>query len=79
MRQLTFVFREGCHLCEEMAAALEVFVVEYNIALLRVDVDQDSGLQSRFNADVPLLMEGDVVICRHFFDLAALQAHLEAL
>jgi glutaredoxin len=50
--------REGCHLCDEMAAQLQALGVEFD----KVDVDSDPQLRLRYWRDVPVLVFQDVVI-----------------
>jgi glutaredoxin len=49
--------REGCHLCEEMAAQLRGL----GIAFDEVDVDSDPHLRLRYGRDVPVLVFKDLV------------------
>ena len=44
--------RNGCHLCEEMAAQLRAL----NIPFDEVDVDTDPHLRLRYGRDVPVLV-----------------------
>jgi len=41
-----------------------------------IDVDSSDELRQRFGLLVPLLMAGEVEICRHFFNYAAVNAYL---
>ena len=50
--------RQGCHLCEEMAAQLAAM----GIAFDKVDVDSDPHLRLRYGREVPVLVSGDTVI-----------------
>ena len=49
--------RNGCHLCEEMAAQLRAL----GIAFDEVDVDSDAQLRVQYGRDVPVLLYGDLV------------------
>jgi hypothetical protein len=42
--------------------------IEYQL----IDIDSEEGLRSRFNEDVPLLMNDGAVVLKYFFD----EAHL---
>ena len=68
--------RRGCHLCDDMAAALEPRLAGSGISLETVDVDTAPELKARFGWDVPLLFEGEVEICRHEFDAVTFEAWL---
>ena len=70
-RVLTLYERRGCHLCDDMAAALKPSLVASGVALQTVDIDTDPALKARFVWDVPLLFDGDVEICRHEFNPTA--------
>jgi glutaredoxin len=52
--------RQGCHLCEEMAAQLRALGVAFD----EVDVDSDVELRVKYGRDVPVLVAGDLV-CKH--------------
>jgi hypothetical protein len=69
----TFYYRDGCHLCEEMAAFLFRHWPQLAAGLRWVDVDGDPQLAQRYGLDVPVLTVGGQVVCRHAPDTAALQ------
>lgn len=73
---LTVYAREGCHLCERMIEELQCCQDEAAFVLEVVDVDCDDGLRRRFGLSVPVLMAGEVELCRHFFNYAAVNAYL---
>ena len=50
--------RQGCHLCEEMAAQLRSLNVDFE----QIDVDSDPHLRLRYGRDVPVLVLRDTVI-----------------
>jgi glutaredoxin len=63
--------RIGCGLCEEMEHALHDYLNhsrENAFEYQKIDIDRDSGLKKRYNADVPLLVRGDEVVLQYFFD-----------
>jgi glutaredoxin len=63
--------RYGCGLCEEMEHALNDYLTHSRIDAFEyqtIDIDSDSGLKNRYNADVPLLVRGDEVVLQYFFD-----------
>ena len=66
--------RRNCRLCEEMLAALRAqmgagFPVE------SVDVDSDPALKVRYGEHVPVLMDGDIELCRYHYDPAKFAAY----
>jgi hypothetical protein len=66
--------RGNCRLCEEMLAALRAqmgagFPVEI------VDVDSDPALKARYGEHVPVLMDGDIELCRYRYDPAKFAAY----
>ncbi len=73
---LTLYWRDGCHLCEDLEQTLVELVDAKLYTLTRVDIDQDQALRQRYNADVPVLCLHDEELCRHFLDLAAVEAAL---
>lgn len=73
---LTLYWRDGCHLCEDMENTLSDLIDAARYRLTRVDIDQDAELQTRYNADVPVLCLNGEELCRHFLDLTAVEAAL---
>jgi len=61
-------YREGCHLCDEMAVHLYKFQSEFNYQLEWVDIDKDPELKQRYNVDIPVVRYQGEVIFYHFFD-----------
>ena len=53
--------RKGCHLCDEMADALQAMGVRFD----KVNVDADPALRDRYGMDVPVLFKEDIEVCRH--------------
>ncbi|MEW6131940.1 MAG: glutaredoxin family protein [Pseudomonadota bacterium] len=70
---LTLLGRDGCHLCEDMRAALKPWAARFGFAVEEVDISGRPELEARYGRDIPVLMAGETEICRHFFDPAALQ------
>jgi thiol-disulfide isomerase/thioredoxin len=71
--------RDYCHLCDDMAAALEPLVAEFGVSLERVDIDSDPALESRFGERVPVLAHGGAELCHHFLDGARVRAYLAGI
>jgi hypothetical protein len=69
---LSLYFRDGCCLCDQMAAELSALECRYTFALERIDIDEDPGLALRFNAKVPVLAVNGEILCCHRLDTAAL-------
>ena len=69
--------RTYCHLCEEMAAALEDLRAPLGIMFTVVDVDADPALEARYGELVPVLTDAEgLEICHYVLDPAALRARL---
>jgi glutaredoxin len=69
MKQLTLYTRVGCHLCEDMYAALETMQSRYTFSLRCIDIDRDPMLRAEYNHQIPLLVDAHgVEICRYFFE-----------
>ncbi|MGB1310308.1 MAG: glutaredoxin family protein [Leucothrix sp.] len=65
---LIVYYREGCHLCDEMASHLHKHQPEFNYQLEWVDIDKDPELKQRYNVDIPVVRYQGEVIFYHFFD-----------
>lgn len=75
---LTLYSRDYCHLCHEMLAALQCLpVASFGIEV--VDVDGDPDLENRYGEWVPLLMHGDIELCRYRLDAEKVRAYLAEL
>lgn len=72
---LTVYGREGCHLCQDMIAALQELQARLCFHLEMVDVDSDDDLKSRYGERVPVLMAGGEEVCHYYFNPAALDAY----
>jgi glutaredoxin len=53
--RVTLYTRRGCHLCEEVAAALASARAEEPFALEAIDIDRDPALVARFGWEVPVV------------------------
>ena len=73
---LTLYGRSYCHLCDDMAAALEPLRREFGFGLAWVDVDRDPVLEVRYGERVPVLAHGDAELCHFFLDTAHVRAYL---
>ena len=73
---LTLLSREYCHLCHEMAEALERFRGRYDFRVEVVDVDRHPALEEKWGEKVPVLLDGEREICHYFLDIEALEARL---
>ena len=63
------VTRQGCHLCDQMAAELEAAGIEYG----SVDVDEHPELQARFSDVVPVLLRDGKPVAKVRVDAARLR------
>jgi glutaredoxin-like protein DUF836 len=50
------VTREGCHLCDEMAALLDEVLPSFGLSYTLRDVDAEPDLRARFTDVVPVLL-----------------------
>lgn len=73
---LTLYGRRDCHLCHAMAEALEALRPGRAFRIESVDIDTDPRLLFRYANDVPVLVAGEVEICRHRLDRTRLDAYL---
>ena len=60
-----------------MALALGPLLEGSGVAVLEVDVDADPALEARYGWDVPVLLAGEEVLCRHRIDPPAVTAWLQ--
>lgn len=50
------VTRQGCHLCDEMAALLDEILPAFGLSYTTRDVDAEPELRARFTDVVPVLL-----------------------
>ena len=50
------ITREGCHLCDEMAALLDEVLPAFGLSYTPRDVDAEPELRARFTDVVPVLL-----------------------
>lgn len=73
---LTLYSRLGCHLCEDMEAALPPYLEQSGIALDIIYIDKNDQLEQLYGTLVPVLKAGDREICHYFLDIKALQQYI---
>lgn len=79
----TIFSRSYCHLCDEMAEALQALSSEYPFTVELIDVDADEALVAQFDELVPVLFarKGDgeaVQLCHYFLDEVKVREFLGA-
>lgn len=67
------VTREGCHLCNEMAALLDEVLPAHGLDYSLLDVDADPELRRRYTDVVPVLLRDGVPVAKVRLDLQALE------
>ena len=74
-KQFNCYYRQGCHLCEEMIAALVALQNTLQFKVNYIDIDESSALYHQYNTQVPVLetITGQL-ICLYFFDKSAFLA-----
>lgn len=65
-------YRNGCHLCEEMAAVLFRGWPEHAAAMEWRDVDEREDWRRAYGERIPVLEQGEEIICVLRPDLARL-------
>ena len=66
------VTREGCHLCDEMAAVLDAILPSYGLTWSPRDVDADPELRARFTDVVPVLLRDGLPVAKVRLDRRSL-------
>jgi glutaredoxin len=74
--KLTVLSREYCHLCEELLSGLRRFQQRYDFAIEVVDVDRHPELEERWGDKVPVVLDGEIEVCRYHLDPNAVDARL---
>ncbi len=68
MIELVLYHRHGCHLCDDMLAALQRLQDRGRFRLRVVDVDGDDNLKRRYDDKVPVLETAGTELCRYRLD-----------
>jgi len=58
------VTRQGCHLCDEMAALLDSVLPGYGLTWTPRDVDADPELRARYTDVVPVLLRDGSAVAK---------------
>jgi hypothetical protein len=66
------VTREGCHLCDEMAAVLDNVLPAYGLTWSPRDVDAEPELRSRYTDVVPVLLRDGAPVAKIRLDRRSL-------
>jgi glutaredoxin len=74
---LTLYTRAGCHLCDEMKAALMPLAGEFGARLTEVDVDQSEELRALYGYEVPVLFLRSQKVAKHRLETAQLRRQLQ--
>jgi len=72
---LFFYYRNGCHLCEELASLLYRGWPGVLDRVEWIDVDADPGARELYGARIPVLVSEGQVLCELVPDPACLQDH----
>jgi glutaredoxin len=62
---VTLYTRPGCHLCEEVKAAIEPLLREFGANLREMNIDGDKILRERYGWDIPVLFLGPRKAAKH--------------
>lgn len=76
MTEFLLYTRAGCHLCEEMAAALLALQTELDFGLTEVEVGWSGALAERYGPLLPVLELDGREVCHYFIDEERLRAVL---
>lgn len=76
MNTLTLYGRAGCHLCEDMQAAVEALREEFVFDLRLIDIEDDPQTAVRYHSLIPVLVLNGREISGHRPDPAALREAL---
>lgn len=79
MASLKLISRSYCHLCYEMELALVPLLEELGADVEMIDVDQNPLLEEKYGEYVPVLLHGDVELCRFVLDVSKVRDYLRFL
>lgn len=76
VKDVAFLTRAGCGLCDEMKRELSAATRELGLAFREVDVDTDPDLAARYGNDVPVILVDGEKAFEHRASAAAIRARL---
>lgn len=74
-REFTVMSREWCHLCHDLLDRLRPLAAELGWSVCVLDVDADPELEARWDELVPVVLAGDMELCRYHLDEGAIRAY----
>ena len=74
--RLTVLSRAYCHLCDELIAALKQYQGRYSFEIEVIDVDSSPRLEEKWGDKVPVVLDGQIEVCRYHLDADAVDARL---
>ncbi|MDT3669029.1 MAG: glutaredoxin family protein [Aromatoleum sp.] len=74
-REFAVMSREWCHLCHDLVDRLLPLAAELGWAVRVLDVDADPELEARWDELVPVVLAGDMELCRYHLDEAAIRVY----
>jgi glutaredoxin len=77
--EIELLSREGCHLCEDVHAALHRLAAEQPLTVEVVDIDADPGLSRRYTLRIPVVRVGGRDVCEGRITEADLRAALAGM
>jgi len=77
--RLTLVSRVYCHLCSEMAEALQPLADEFGVGVDILDVDADPALEARYDQLVPVLLHDGRELCHYVLDVGKVRDYLNEI
>ena len=61
---VTLYSKPGCHLCEDVRAALDELQSELDFAIDEIDITRDAALFARYQFEIPVLLKDQKEIAR---------------
>lgn len=74
---LSFYYRDGCHLCDDMWQHLQSVQETLGFELKPINVDSDPDLQRRYGTLIPVLAGEGEIICNYYLDPVGLERYLD--
>ena len=73
MRRLVLYSREGCHLCDALAAELAPWAASRGVTIEHLDVDAEPDARRRYGHRIPVLLLDGEPVAYGRLDLDALE------
>lgn len=72
---IQFLYRDGCHLCTEMATVIHNLWPGLFEEIQWVDIDSETELREKYGLKIPVLLKNKEIVCESLINIESLTSH----